>query len=266
VSRCRVTAADEPLAGTAPEAAAWLAVEDPGPWGRTVDVHLEVPTGVRVVLIRRQRSHPSSHNVFLAVPRTNVLAHWQMNDIAEIGQLNIAALIEGREPAPRSERKLTLVCTNGKRDQCCAIDGRALFEQLHHLPDVWECSHVGGHRFAPVVLHLPDGHVYGRVTVTEAEIIAADQVPPNPLRGPSNLPATSQAAVVAVRQLIGKCGPNEIVSAREDASGAITVSTRTHSWRVVLHAGSPSAPRPESCGGQPGPTTSWLVDEVTALQ
>ncbi len=266
MSRCRLTASGEPLAGTAPEAAAWLALEHPGPWGRTVDLDLDLPTDVRVVLIRRQRNATPIRSVFLAVPEINLLAHWQITDFTEVQKLNIAAVIEGREPAPRSERTLTLVCTNGKRDQCCAIDGRALFEQLHHLPDVWECSHVGGHRFAPVVLHLPDGHVYGRVTAAEAELIAAEHVPSNALRGPSNLPAKSQAAIVAVRQLIGACSPTEIVTRGEDESGAITVSTRTQSWRVVLRAHPASSARPESCGGQALPATSWHVDEVTAIQ
>lgn len=266
MSRCRLTAADEPLAGTAPEAAAWLAVEDPGPWGRTVDLDLDLPTGVRVVLIRRQRNYTATRSIFLAVPQVNLLAHWQITDFAEVQKLNIAAVMDGREPAPRSERTMTLVCTNGKRDQCCAIDGRALFEQLQHLPNVWECSHLGGHRFAPVVLHLPDGNVYGRVTAAEAQLIAAEQVPPNALRGPSNLPAKSQAAIVAVRQLIGGCSPTEIVARGEDEFGAVTVSTRTQSWRVVLRAHPVSPARPESCGGPALPATSWLVDEVTAIQ
>lgn len=266
MSRCRVTAADEPLAGTAPEAIAWLAVEEPGPWGAKADLALDLPGDVRVILIRRQRSKSATRNIFLAVPQSGLLAHWRVSDITEVQNLNIAGIIEGREQAPPTGRHLTLVCTNGKRDQCCAIDGRALFDHLHHLPDVWECSHVGGHRFAPVVLHLPDSHVYGRVCPTDAELIAAGQVPPHALRGPSNLPTKSQAAVVAVRQLIGACGPEDVIVVGEEPNGAITVASQAHSWRVVLRTESTPGLRPESCGGQPGPVTGWLVDELTAIQ
>ena len=66
------------------------------------------------------------------------------------------------EPGPPS---LHLVCTNGRHDPCCADFGRpvvrALVEAGH--PDVWECSHVGGDRFAANVVCLPTGIYYGRV-------------------------------------------------------------------------------------------------------
>jgi hypothetical protein len=265
VNRCRTEAADEFLAGTAPEATAWLAIEDPGPWGPAVDLGLDLPAGVRVILIRRRRTRSSTREVFLALPHSGVLAHWRMNDIREIRNLDLAALIDGRVLAPRTERQLTLVCTNGKRDQCCAIDGRALFEQVHHLPDVWECTHIGGHRFAPVVLHLPDGHVYGRVTPAEAQVIADGRVPPTALRGPSHVPAKSQAAIVTVRKILGETSPREVVAHDEDPSGVITVTTRTQSWRVVLRESVSPAVRPESCGGHPGQATSWVIDELTEI-
>lgn len=266
MNRCRIEAADEFLAGTAPEAAAWLAIEDPGPWGPAVDPGLDLPSGVRVIFIRRRRTSSSTREVFLSLPHFGVLAHWRINDMKEIRSLDVAALIDGRVLAPRTERQLTLVCTNGKRDQCCAIDGRALFEQLHHLPDVWECTHIGGHRFAPVVLHLPDGHVYGRVSPAEAEAIADGRVPPAALRGPSDVPAKSQAAIVAVRHIVGESGPGEIVMHEEDPSGVITVATRTQSWRVVLRETVLQAVRPESCGGHPGQATSWVIDDLTEIQ
>jgi hypothetical protein len=232
----------------------------------SVDLDLDLPAGVRVILIRRQSTGSSTREVFLTLPRSGDLAHWRMNDVTEIRSLDVAALIEGRANAPRTERQLTLVCTNGKRDQCCAIDGRALFEQVRHLPDVWQCSHIGGHRFAPVVLHLPDGHVYGRVSPAEAEAIAGGRVPPAALRGPSDVPSKSQAAIVAVRQIVGGSGPTDVIVRGEDPSGVITVATKTQSWRVVLQETVLPTVRPESCGGHPGQVTSWVVDELTEIQ
>ena len=63
------------------------------------------------------------------------------------------------------------VCTNGKRDVCCARFGRPIYTALREetLGDrgagVWQINHVGGHRFAPNVLVLPQGVLYGRLTV-----------------------------------------------------------------------------------------------------
>ena len=58
-----------------------------------------------------------------------------------------------------------LVCTNGKRDACCARDGVPVARALAALrPDeAWECSHLGGHRFAANVALLPEGLCFGRV-------------------------------------------------------------------------------------------------------
>jgi hypothetical protein len=33
---------------------------------------------------------------------------------------------------------------------------------------VWECTHLGCHRFAPTGLLLPNGYAYGRLTFSEA--------------------------------------------------------------------------------------------------
>ncbi|MGH3416207.1 MAG: sucrase ferredoxin, partial [Actinocrinis sp.] len=61
---------DEPLAGSAPVAGAWLAIEQPGPWGARAltQSHLDAGigaqlgrraegTGVRIALIRRVGHH-----------------------------------------------------------------------------------------------------------------------------------------------------------------------------------------------------------------
>jgi hypothetical protein len=264
VSRCRASAADEPLAGTAPEAQAWLAVEDSGPWGQEVSVGIDLPLGVRALLIRRSPLRQALRNVFLAVPAAQLLAHWQIRDLAELGELDFAGIIAGRVSAPQSNRHLTLVCTNGKRDQCCAIDGRALINHLAGVPDVWECSHIGGHRFAPVVLHLPDGHVYGRVSADEGRLIASGLVPPEALRGLSHHPKNFQAGAVALRRAVSGLGPYDVLSVTEDPDGAILASTDTGTWRVVL-CEVPVA-RIESCGSDPIATMGWQVEAVAQVQ
>jgi hypothetical protein len=64
---------------------------------------------------------------------------------------------------------------------------------------VWECSHVGGDRFAANVLVLPAGLLYGRVLPFAArEFVAAaeaDEVVGALLRGRVGVPPAAQAAL-----------------------------------------------------------------------
>jgi hypothetical protein len=112
----------------------------------------------------------------------------------------------GAEPA--SGRRY-LVCTNGARDPCCAIRGPAVAQALEReLPgQVYECSHLGGHRFAANVLVLPEGLCFGRLDAREAVALAAEleagRLPLDHLRGRSALEPEQQAAEILVRRELG---------------------------------------------------------------
>ena len=69
------------------------------------------------------------------------------------------------------DQQVFLVCTHGKHDPCCARHGRPLFEALAEQLDeetVWQCTHVGGDRFAGNLVSLPQGVYYGRVEREDA--------------------------------------------------------------------------------------------------
>lgn len=56
-----------------------------------------------------------------------------------------------------------LVCGHGSRDRCCGGSGtRLAIEARAALPDIRirRTSHLGGHRFAPTALSMPDGRVW----------------------------------------------------------------------------------------------------------
>ena len=63
------------------------------------------------------------------------------------------------------------VCTNGQRDVCCARHGLPCYAALRERVGqrVWQVTHLGGHRFAPNVLVLPQGALYGRVHAAQAD-------------------------------------------------------------------------------------------------
>lgn len=63
------------------------------------------------------------------------------------------------QPAPTE----VLVCGHGSRDRCCGGSGtRLAVEARAALPEVRirRTSHLGGHRFAPTALSMPDGRVW----------------------------------------------------------------------------------------------------------
>src|SRR5258708_29966993 len=134
----------EPRAGTAPVTAAWLAIEQPGPWGARAltESHLDrglgaelnrraEGTGVRIALIRRVGHHALTADAAHA-PRTVLLAatlpgaaaarSLTVADPRDLLDLDLAALGGGRiEAGAPHPGPGILGCTNGKRDPRRAV-------------------------------------------------------------------------------------------------------------------------------------------------
>jgi hypothetical protein len=188
VSTCATAsqALDEPLVGTAATARTWLLVEQPGPWGANAltSSHLDPAlgraleaaaegTGVRVALIRRPGRHadchtPTRRQVYAAhtTPGNSWLRSATTESPEQLLTLDFQALGMGDhhtfDRALQGEAHtgpLTLVCTNGKRDRCCALLGRPLAAELgaSGVDGVWAVTHLGGPRFSPTRLVLPYG-------------------------------------------------------------------------------------------------------------
>lgn len=72
------------------------------------------------------------------------------------------------------EEDFFLVCTNGKRDKCCSLRGMPAFKAFKKFENqykVFQCSHVGGDRFAANIVHMPSGVYYGWVTESDVPAI-----------------------------------------------------------------------------------------------
>ncbi len=181
----------EAMRGTASRVRNWILIEHPGPWGYDAPVQSRLADRtalalrtrarslrVRIVLIRRPgRSAPGRRACFLAHtgPESQRMEHLELDDPAELLDLDWSPLVAG-EPAggePRSD-PLFLVCTNGARDRCCAERGRAVAGALAQAlgEAAWECSHIGGDRFAGNLVCFRHGIYYGRVAPHEAEALA----------------------------------------------------------------------------------------------
>jgi hypothetical protein len=114
--------------------------------------------------------------------------------------------------APGTSERRYLVCTNGARDPCCAIRGPAVAQALERVRpgQVYECSHLGGHRFAANVLVLPDGLCFGRLDARSAPAFAdeldAGRLPLEHLRGRTAFEPEQQAAEILLRRELGLHG------------------------------------------------------------
>ena len=151
-----------------------------------------------------------------------------------------------------------LVCTNGKRDACCALRGRALVTALaaDHAERTWECTHLGGHRFAGNLVCLPDGIVYGRVPPADgprlADAYLEGRLDPALLRGRSAWPAPAQVAERELRARLGLDGLADVSLVSVEADGdratvALATPDGTHaprsSWRRAARAAAPTSCR-----------------------
>ncbi|NUR98037.1 MAG: sucrase ferredoxin [Kribbellaceae bacterium] len=93
-----------------------------------------------------------------------------------------------------------LVCTHGRHDACCAVRGRPVAAALAAVyPErTWECSHIGGDRFAANVVVLPHSLFYGQVSPARALEVAQryeeGDVVPELLRGSGAFVPPVQAA------------------------------------------------------------------------
>jgi hypothetical protein len=249
--RCSVRAlrrGDLPVA-TASPAQRWLLIEQPGPWGRDAlaesrfdqDVvpelaHRSRAEGVRLLLVRRpgDRLADSGRRWAYADSRPGREGLWWSVRGSDADLLT--APWDGSVGAPAT-RPTYLVCTHGGHDACCALRGRPLARALPAPgpADVWECSHLGGDRFAANALVLPYGFYYGQVPGNGAELVAAHergQVALPWLRGRAGVPAPGQAAQHTARGALGLLGVDDlpVVSVRSTHAPGAEIET----WTVTL--------------------------------
>jgi len=227
-------------AATATRIDVWILIELSQTWGRRPLLDAALPPPVQAALMRALTEIPRSRVVFIrrrlevrsgcrVYISRSAPAVWTMSmdlpSIDDVAEVPFRALSEGRaqsaerrsdtaDPLPSAlcappSAPVVLVCTHGQRDSCCGRRGFPLYDALrgHESLDVWQCSHIGGDRFAANAVVLPWGLYYGPVEPRDAAALAESvlrgEILVEAYRGRSSMTRTAQAAETFVRRATG---------------------------------------------------------------
>lgn len=279
LSRCSAASRHraDPQAGTAPVASRWLLIEHQGPWakkplttppltgslGDAID-RICASFGGKALLVRRPGRRlpgedPHSWYAVDTIRRTWVRGSWRTSEDLLLAARALGVPLSGSD---EDADPMVLVCTHGTRDACCAVRGRPIVATLARaMPEeVWECTHLGGHRFAGTVLSLPDGACFGRLDPDNAlKAIAAHRdghTDARFLRGTTRWVPAVQAALAAVLERHGPGSADDLVPGAIDADGDRTLvevfGRGSLPARVLVDVVSEALPdAPLSCGDVP---------------
>lgn len=268
--------AGEPLAATAAPGRRWLLVEVAGAWGR--DAFTDAPVldaAVGHALVARAQRHEMRIAAIRRPGRARGAGTWRwaiaetdpgresirwgaVTDPADL----LALPLDGTAGEARDEAAV-LVCAHGRHDECCAVRGRVVAAAIaaRYPEETWECSHIGGDRFAATMLLLPHGLNYGRVDDLDGPGIVAEylagRVAPDGYRGRTAFSRIVQAAQHRARELSG--------DRRVGAFDPVQVERVPDGWRVVLDGRPPVTVLVEEQHGVPLLTTCRAVTAVSVL-
>lgn len=278
------------LPGTAPYGLVWVLVEYGGSWpangfdGLALDPAAKAllfdaarAVRARILLIRRhgRRTRDAGPRRWAVLRYDRTGAHRQQWGTWEHDEDLARAADALGAPGEPGHPPVVLVCTHGRHDTCCAVRGRPVARALgERWPDlVWECTHVGGDRFAANVLVAPDGVYYGGLDAASSVAVVdqhlTDRIHAEHLRGYTDLVPPQQAAVAAVLARFGpagrhdytvtgtsRAGPHWLVRVAGPAPRATAYDVEVTAHRVPPHQ--------LTCNGPA--TSAALVHEVTSIR
>lgn len=177
-------AGEQIYGSAAAETTVWLVLEYPAPWGAKAVQESDLPPAIKQALLGWERQIPGARlqlikqgphrvgeklafYVGLSDAHHPCLYRFALADYDELLTLDIPAVAQ-RSPHYQAHlvtETLFLVCTNGKRDQCCAKWGLPVYQAMaaYDRSATWQTTHTGGHRFSATLIALPHGIAYGWV-------------------------------------------------------------------------------------------------------
>lgn len=212
----------EQLFGTSPRVNFWILIEYCSEWDenvlKSIDISHEVKLKLSELLLsndytrlqwiknNEQRNEKLSFYLIESTESSKSVYKKTLTGYEDILRLNLNNIVTNSN---RSETPLILVCTHNSYDACCGKLGNEVFQYIFAESgfEVWQTTHLGGHRFAANILFLPNGIYYGRVDKSDFEILKSDfmknRMTINNLRGRSFYEKYTQAADYYLRLKIG---------------------------------------------------------------
>ena len=218
----------EPLGATASRIDNWILLEYRGVWGPEPLQGSMLDPSVKAHLAE-QLSRPRSKLLFIRRPRqerhgvacyTATTAEGEQTlhrlDL-DVHEELVGLDLFGADRGQKVGEPRFAVCTHGKRDPCCAKFGRPLYDALRDQSDpewVWQCTHVGGDRFAGNLVCFPEGLYFGRVGLGDVAPLLdhylAGRIYLDCYRGRAAYSMRVQAAERAVRDRTGLTGFEDV--------------------------------------------------------
>ncbi|QGU06512.1 Sucrase/ferredoxin-like protein [Corynebacterium occultum] len=272
----------EPLPGTAKQEKVHVVLEHDRGWSRDVldgdtfgpelstalKSHLKGKAGLQLIRRPGQKHREPEHlTLFLVFTEEALVEKLQVTGAEAILDLDLSG--PGLNAGEVVSHPLVLVCTHGKRDLCCAVQGRPLAAELaQRFPGdvVWETSHTKGHRFAPSILLMPWGYSFGRLSGRAASALVAWAQRGEFFlfgnRGRGLWRPTGQVAELAVaRKLIDAGEPLHYGDLTVAEEGLVTHHDGRR-WRVEMEKQEVTGVV-SSCGDEPKVGSAWVAVSIS---
>ena len=284
---CSRLAPIEPMAGTADPVDVWLLLEYRPGWRARAVVDNELSAEVadwfgslpnvlaaeglkaRPQLIRQPELEPTL--LRLMVASVDGMFEFSAHGYDQLRHVDVAHVVAN--PNDYADRQIVephyLVCTNGQRDLCCARFGLPIYHALRERfgARVWQTTHLGGHRFAPNVLVLPQSALFGRVTEESLDNLLRDtevgalHLPL--LRGRHGYPQPAQVAeAYLLEHRAGSWALRDVASSGDGWNVSFTCGADTAHFRITQQ----QEPQMilKSCGDdQPKPIRPYQVESCS---
>jgi hypothetical protein len=217
---------EEPMGGTAGHAKHFFFITWPkAKWGQKVfkdsqgewtskylewvDSQAEIHGGILTRLIQHPENNYSEGLKIYAYPGAVLYENISPEKVLEILEYHLKGLRNHTLSHRISSNRQLSVCTHGRHDKCCAKFGQQLFDTLResinesdHTIEIWESSHLGGHRFAATVLDMPSGKMYGRIKPNLIDALLNEKVQIEFHRGNVFNPAWLQVVELEIQKYL----------------------------------------------------------------
>ena len=165
--------------GTALNIDAVVLIELPLPWPKPVFTHsdlkgleslIHTSMGVTRVLACQPRSDEQNTTVTVFSKEDATFDRWVFELESKDSLMELIETLISSKPEKittskqiKENKEAVLLCTQGSHDICCGSRGTRLanlIEEQESKIDLFKVSHLGGHRFSPTVMTMPDGRMW----------------------------------------------------------------------------------------------------------